>query len=299
MGEKKEKKETSKGVRIFIIILLSIIFIYFSAITIFGVSKNFSKIFNGNTDMLSAFVFYLVIDLLCGYGVIKNISKLRGKELTAEQLQKRKKRNTIFGLSSESNEKEQMISKIKEYQANGYLELSDTEYQKLETSSNSEIKERLDRIENNIKLQKEYNEKYSAKLDEIYAKEIKFKLYPSYDEYYTYIPANLKAGTSQAKAQVEFVTINKYANDIYEIYYSVEMDLTVQNKYNGKTVSNGLTKKYYKIPYRQDIQKIDNYNDTAIQEELNNIIDGKIKEVLAFPLKDNNNYKYNFLHVQE
>ena len=39
--------------------------------------------------------------------------------------------------------------------------------------------------------------------------------------------------------------------------------------------------------------------DTAIQEELNNIIDGKIKEVLAFPLKDNNNYKYNFLHVQE
>ena len=320
MGEKKEKKETSKGVRILIIILLSIIFIYFSAITIFGVSKNFSKIFNGNTDMLSAFVFYLVIDLVCGYGVIKNISKLRGKELTAEQLQKRKKRNTIFGLSSvlavvlvivvmfgygnisESNEKEQMISKIKEYQANGYLELSDTEYQKLETSSNSEIKERLDRIENNIKLQKEYNEKYSAKLDEIYAKEIKFKLYPSYDEYYTYIPANLKAGTSQAKAQVEFVTINKYANDIYEIYYSVEMDLTVQNKYNGKTVSNGLTKKYYKIPYRQDIneiQKIDNYNDTAIQEELNNIIDGKIKEVLAFPLKDNNNYKYNFLHVQE
>lgn len=322
MGEKKEKKEMSKGMRIFIVILLSIIFIYFSAIVIFGVSKNFSKIFNGNTDMLLAFGFYLVLDIFCGYGLIKNIKKLIGKdkkEFTAEQLQKRKKRNTIFGLSSvtavvliivvmfgygnisESNEKEQMISKIKEYQNNGYLELSDAEYQKLETSSNSEIKERLDKIENNIKLQKEYNEKYSAKLDEIYAKEIKFKLYPSYDEYYTYIPANLKAGTSQAKAQVEFVTINKYANDIYEIYYSVEMDLTVQNKYNGKTVSNGLTKKYYKIPYRQDIneiQKIDNYNDTAIQEELNNIIDGKIKEVLASPSK-NVNYKYQFLHVQE
>lgn len=321
MGEKKEKKEMSKGMRIFVIILLSIVFIYFSAMVIFSAGKAFSDALEGtDTSLLVIWAVILVLTILCGYGIIKNISKLRGKELTAEQLQKRKKRNTIFGLSSvlavvlvivvmfgygnisESNEKEQMISKIKEYQANGYLELSDTEYQKLETSSNSEIKERLDRIENNIKLQKEYNEKYSAKLDEIYAKEIKFKLYPSYDEYYTYIPANLKAGTSQAKAQVEFVTINKYANDIYEIYYSVEMDLTVQNKYNGKTVSNGLTKKYYKIPYRQDIneiQKIDNYNDTAIQEELNNIIDGKIKEVLAFPLKDNNNYKYNFLHVQE
>lgn len=319
MGEKKEKKETSKGVRIFIIILLTPLFVYFMAMVILGSIQAFKSIANGDTSMLFALLFVLALAILCGYGIIKNISKLRSKELTAEQLQKRKKRNTIFGLSSvlavvlvivvmfgygnisESNEKEQMISKIKEYQDNGYLELSDAEYQKLEASSNSEIKERLDRIENNIKLQKEYNEKYSAKLDEVYAKEIKFKLYPSYDEYYTYIPANLKAGTSRAKAQVEFVTINTYADDIYEIYYSVEMDLTVQNKYNGSTISNGLTKKYYKIAYRQDIneiQQIDNYNDTAIQEELNNIIDGKIKEVLAVPSKNDRNYKYNFLHVK-
>lgn len=317
--KQKVKKETSKSTRIIIIVLLSILFIYLSLGLIFMVKDVFSELSKGETSILPAFVLFLALVIWCGYGLIKNISKLKGKEYTAEQLQKRKKRNTIFGLSSviavvlvivvmfgyaninESNEKEQMISKIKEYQDNGYLKLSNKEYQELETSSNSEIKERLNRIENNIKLQKEYNEKYSAKLDEIYAKEIKFELYPNYDKYYTYIPANLKTGTSQAKAQVEFVTINKYANDIYEIYYSVEMDLTVQNKYNGKTVSNGLTKKYYKIPYRQDIneiQKIDNYNDTAIQEELNNIINGKIKEVLASPSK-NVNYKYQFLHVQE
>lgn len=320
MGEKKEKKEMSKGMRIFIIVLLSLIILYSLMLIIIGINNNLEqRVAENSTGVYTSLGIWLIIDFLCGYGIIKNISKLRGKEFTAEQLQKRKKRNTIFGLSSvtavvliifvmfgygnisESNEKEQMISKIKEYQNNGYLELSDAEYQKLETSSNSEIKERLDKIENNIKLQKEYNEKYSAKLDEIYAKEIKFKLYPSYDEYYTYIPANLKAGTSQAKAQVEFVTINTYADDIYEIYYSVEMDLTVQNKYNGSTISNGLTKKYYKIAYRQDIneiQQIDNYNDTAIQEELNNIIDGKIKEVLAVPSKNDRNYKYNFLHVK-
>lgn len=318
-SSKKEKKETSKGVRIFIIILLSILLIYLVFISLGSAKKAFSKALEGEISLIIIWLVVFALTIWCGYGLIKNISKLKGKELTAEQLQKTKKRNTILGLSSvlavvlvivvmfgydnisESKEKEQMISKIKEYQHNGYLELSDNEYQKLETSSNSEIKERLDRIENNIKLQKEYNEKYSAKLDEVYAKEIKFKLYPSYDEYYTYIPANLKAGTSRAKAQVEFVTINTYADDIYEIYYSVEMDLTVQNKYNGRTISNGLTKKYYKIAYRQDIneiQQIDNYNDTAIQEELNNIIDGKLKEVLAVPSKNDRNYKYNFLHVK-
>lgn len=313
MGEKKEKKETSKGVRIFIIILLTPLFVYFMAMVILGSKKAFESIANGDTSMLFALLFVLALAILCGYGIIKNISKLRSKELTAEQLQKRKKRNTILGLSSvlavvlvivvmfgsgnisESNEKEQMISKIKEYQDNGYLELSDTEYQKLETSSNSEIKERLNKIENNIKLQKEYNEKYSSKLDEIYAKEIKVELYPYEDTRFMY-----RIGEKYAKGQVEFVTIDKYSNNIAEIYYSVEINLAVTNKYNG-SVSRDLVKKYYKIPYLRDIdktQEINNYNDQVIQDELNNIIDGKTKVVLARPSK-NNNYKYQFLHVQE
>lgn len=312
MGEKKEKKETSKGVRIFIIILLSIIFIYFSAIVIYGVSKNFSKIFNGNTDMLFAFGFYLVVDIFCGYGVIKNISKLRGKnkqELTEEQLQKRKKRNTIFGLSSvtavaliivvmfvygdisKSNEKEQMISKIKEYQNNGYLDWTEENYQELETYSNDEIKEILDKIETNKKLLDEYDKKYSAQLDEIFEKEIQVELYSREDDVFMYM-----VGEKYAKGKVEYVTIS--GDNIYEIYYSVEMNLAVTNKYKG-LVSRGLVKKYYKIPYLRDIdktQKINNYNDQAIIDEINNAIDGKI--VIVKP-STSKNYKYDFKNIEK
>lgn len=319
-AEKKAKKETSKATRILIIVLLSLVILYFLTIVIANINNVIQQLSKGDIGIYISFGLWLFIVFLCGCGIIKNISRLRGKTLTEEQMKKNRKRNTILGLSSvvvvvlaivvisgysnisESKEKEQMISKIKEYQNTGYLELSDAEYQKLETSSNSEIKERLDKIENNIKLQKEYNEKYSAKLDEIYAKEIKVELYESEDSNFAYIPFNTSTGEKHAKAQVEYVTINKYSNDIYEIYYSVEMDLTVYNKYNPKDVSRGVTKKYYKIPYLHDIddiQKINNYNDKSIQDELNNIIYGKIKEVLAFPSKDNNNYKYNFLHVQE
>ncbi len=312
MGEKKEKKETSKGVRIFIIILLSIIFIYFSAIVIYGVSKNFSKIFNGNTDMLFAFGFYLVVDIFCGYGVIKNISKLRGKskqELTEEQVQKRKKRNTILGLSSvtavaliivvmfvygdisKSNEKEQMISKIKEYQNNGYLDWTEENYQELETYSNDEIKEILDKIETNKKLLDEYDKKYSAQLDEIFAKEIQVELYSREDDVFMYM-----VGEKYAKGKVEYVTIS--GDNIYEIYYSVEMNLAVTNKYKG-LVSRGLVKKYYKIPYLRDIdktQKINNYNDQAIIDEINNAIDGKI--VIVKP-STSKNYKYDFKNIEK
>ena len=92
MEEKKEKKETSKGVRIFIIILLTPLFLYFMAMIIFGSKKAFESMSNGDTSMLFALLFVLALAILSGYGIIKNISKLRGKELTAEQLQKRKKK---------------------------------------------------------------------------------------------------------------------------------------------------------------------------------------------------------------
>ena len=317
---KKEKKEMSKGIRIFIVILLSILFIYFSAIIIFGTKSAFSAISSGGIGMIAAFGFVLALDIWCGYGLITNISKLNdGKELTAEQVQKRKKRNLILSLSSiaavvlimvmmfgygnisASKEKEEMISKIKEYQKNGYLELADNEYHELETSSNSEVKERLSKIEDNIKLQKEYNEKYSDQLDEIYGTEIQFKLYESEDKMYKYIPFNTSTGARYAKAQVEYVTISKSDNQIADIYYSVEMNLTVYNKYNGQVVSRGLTKKYYKIPYLRNldqIKEINNYNDQAIQDEISNAISGKTGVVVTAPSK-NINYQYDFIYVKK
>lgn len=319
MGEKKEKKEMSKGMRIFVVILLSILFIYLLLGLIFTAKDAISK---GGTPALLSICLFLALDIFCAYGVIKNISKLKGKdkqEFTEDQLQKRKKRNTILGLSSvtavvliivvmffygnisESNEKDQMISKIKEYQDNGYLKLSDKEYQELEKSSNSEIKERLVKIEENIKVQKEYNEKFSNQLDEIYGKEIQVELYQSEDQNYVYMPLNTKTGEYQAKAKVEYVTISNSANQIADIYYSVEMNLTVYNKYNGKVVSNGITKKYYKIPYLRDIdkvQKINNYNDQAIQDEISNAVYGKTGVIVAVP-SENITYKYDFIYVKK
>lgn len=321
--EKKNKKETSKSTRILVIVLLSIIVLYFFIMIIANIRNIGQRISEGNTNFYIGLGIWLIILLLCGYGIIKNILKLMGKDkkFTAEQLQKRKKRNVILGLSSviavvlvivvmfgygnisESNEKEQMISKIKEYQNTGYFEFSDEEYQELEVSSNSDVKERLNIIENNIKLQKEYNEKYSDKLDEIYSKEIQVELYESEDKNFVYMPYNSNPykNSQQVKAQVEYVTISKSANQIAEIFYSVEMDLTVYNKYNSQVVSSGVTKKYYKIPYLRDldkVKKINNYNDKAIGEELMNAIEGKTGVVVAIPSKYKV-FKYDFLHVQK
>lgn len=308
----KNKKETSKSTRILIIVLLSIVVLYFFIMIIANISSIGQRIFEGNTDFYISLGIWLIIAFLCIYGIIKNISKLKGKdkkELTEDQLQKRKKRNTILGLSSvtavaliivvmfaygnvsESNEKEQMISKIKEYQANGYLDWTEENYQELETYSNDEIKKMLDKIEANIKLLDEYDKKYSAQLDEIFAKEIQVELYFGEDNVCMYSPVE-----KYAKGKVEYVTIS--GDNIYEIYYSVEMNLTVMNKYKGSQ-SRGLVKKYYKIPYLRDIdkvQKINNYNDQAITDEINNAIDGKI--VIVKP-STSKNYKYDFKNIEK
>lgn len=307
--EKKNKKETSKPTRILIIVLLSIVVLYFFIMIIANISNIGQRVLEGNTDFYISLGIWLIIASLCIYGIIKNISKLRGKELTTEQLQKRKKRNTILGLSSittvvliivvmfvygdisKSNEKEQMISKIKEYQNNGYLDWTEENYQELETYSNDEIKEILDKIETNKKLLDEYDKKYSAQLDEIFEKEIQVELYSREDDVFMYM-----VGEKYAKGKVEYVTIS--GDNIYEIYYSVEMNLAVTNKYKG-LVSRGLVKKYYKIPYLRDIdktQKINNYNDQAIIDEINNAIDGKI--VIVKP-STSKNYKYDFKNIEK
>lgn len=96
MGEKKEKKEMSKGMRIFVIVLLSILCIYLLLGLIFTAKDGISK---GGTPVLLSICLILVLDIFCAYGVIKNISKLKGKdnqELTTEQLQKRKKLKNAF-----------------------------------------------------------------------------------------------------------------------------------------------------------------------------------------------------------
>ncbi len=316
MEEKKEKKETSKGVRIFIIILLTPLFLYFMAMIIFGSKKAFESMSNGDTSMLFALLFVLALAILSGYGIIKNISKLRSKELTAEQLQKRKKRNTILGLSSvvavvlvivvmfgygnisENVKKEQMISKIKEYEDNGYFEKASNQfYQNLETASLSDVEKELTRRENIVKSRQEYNQKFSSKLDEIFAKEITVELYKSEDNNYVYVPFNTNTGAKNAKAQVEYVTI--YGNNIYDIYYSVEMELTVYNKYNGKVVSRGTDKKYYKVNNINELNKtIEISGYKGLGDELSNDIEGKTNKVVARP-SENKNYKYDFINIEK
>ena len=154
------------------------------------------------------------------------------------------------------------------------------------------------KIEDNINVQEKYNEKYSAELDKIFSTEIKVELHINYDANYTYIPTNLNTGKGYLKTQVEYVTINESTNQIDEIYFYVEMYLTVRSNYKGKTVSEGITKKYYKATNVDEIQEINNYNDQVISDELMNIIEGKINKILAFP-SENNNYKYNFLNVKK
>lgn len=318
MGEKKEKKEMSKGMRIFVIILLSALLLYL-LIPFFTNIGNLEQTVSGRSTEYYTFLgIWLIIVFLCGYGIIKNILKLIGKDkkFTAEQLQKRKKRNTILGLSSvtafvliivvmfgygnisENMKKEQMISKIKEYEDNGYFGKSSSQfYQNLETASLSDVEKELTRRENIVKSREEYNQKFSSKLDEIFAKEIKVELYKSEDNNYVYVPFNTNTGATNAKAQVEYVTI--YGNNIYDIYYSVEMDLTVYNKYNGKVVSRGTDKKYYKVNNINELNKtIEISGYKGLGDELSNDIEGKTNKVVARP-SENKNYKYDFINIEK
>lgn len=103
MGEKKEKKEMSKGMRIFIIVLLSILLLYLVIPFITNIG-NLGKTTSGrSTDYYIGLGVWLIIVFLCAYGIIKNIIKLIGKDkkFTAEQLQKRKKiqKNILIAVS--------------------------------------------------------------------------------------------------------------------------------------------------------------------------------------------------------
>ena len=83
MGEKKEKKEMSKGMRIFIIVLLSLIVLYSMMLIIIGINNNIGqRLAENSIGVYTSLGIWLMIDFLCVYGIIKNISKLRGKEHT-------------------------------------------------------------------------------------------------------------------------------------------------------------------------------------------------------------------------
>lgn len=168
-------------------------------------------------------------------------------------------------------EREQLLNNFDFYNARGFIFLTEKERQELETFSDTELKERLDKIEENIKIRGEYNNKYSDKLNEIFGKEINVELKSSEDIHYTYMPSN----NTQPKAQVEYVAINE--NGIGTIYYSVEMDLTITDKKQNNE-EKITTKKYYKANNINELNgtiKIDNYNTQAVQDEMNNAFSGK------------------------
>lgn len=101
--KQKVKKETSKSTRIIIIVLLSLLFIYFVIQLIFGIKLVFSNISKWTASRTNMFCFVFILAVLCGYGLVNNILKLiiKDKSYTAEQLQKRKKRKIItLGIST-------------------------------------------------------------------------------------------------------------------------------------------------------------------------------------------------------
>lgn len=92
----KDKKETSKPTRIFIVVLLSLIILYFFIMIIANISNVGQRISEGNTNFYIGMGIWLIIIFLCSYGISRNVSKLMDKKFTPEQLKKRKKRNIII-----------------------------------------------------------------------------------------------------------------------------------------------------------------------------------------------------------
>lgn len=170
-----------------------------------------------------------------------------------------------------ATKREQLLANFDFYNARGFIYLTEKERQELETFSDTELKERMNKVEENLKIRVEYNNKYSDKLNGIFGKEINVELKSSEDTHYTYIPSN----NTQPKAQVEYVAINE--NGIGTIYYSVEMDLTITDKKQNNE-EKITTKKYYKANNINELNgtiKIDNYNTQPVQDEMNNAFSGK------------------------
>lgn len=167
-------------------------------------------------------------------------------------------------------DREELISTLNFYELRGWLTLTDIERQEWEQCSNVELKQRLDKLDEDIRVQEQYNNKYANQLNEIFAKEINVELNPSEDTNYKYIPSN----KIQPKTRVEYVAINE--DGISAIYYSIEMDLTVTDKNKGQSTEM-TTKKCYKATNIQELDniiKINDYDTQATENEISKAIAG-------------------------
>ncbi len=180
--------------------------------------------------------------------------------------------NTID--STNKTEREDLIESLEFHELRGWI--SSEKRKELEKCSDTELKERLDKIYKNIGIQEEYNNKYAEQLKEIFSKKINVELNNSEDNYYIYTPSN----KIQPKARVEYVAINEQG--ISTIYYSVEMTLTITDTYKRQhTTEEITTKKYYKVTNIHELDniiKINNYDTQSTQDEINNAINATIEE---------------------
>lgn len=176
--------------------------------------------------------------------------------------------------STNKTEREDLMESLEFHELRGWI--SSEKRKELEKCSDTELKERLDKIYKNIGIQEEYNNKYAEQLKEIFSKKINVELNNSEDNYYIYTPSN----KIQPKARVEYVAINEQG--ISAIYYSVEMTLTITDTYKRQhTTEEITTKKYYKVTNIHELDniiKINNYDTQLTQDEINNAINATIEE---------------------
>lgn len=166
--------------------------------------------------------------------------------------------------STDNIDREELIDNLNFYIQRGWLDLTDIERQQWEQCSNVELKQRLDKLDEDIRVQEQYNNKYANQLYEIFKKEIKVELNSSEDTNYKYTPSN----KIQPKARIAYVAINE--DGINAIYYSIETNLTITNKTNGQSTEKTTTKFYKSTNLQEfdDIIKINNYDTQTIDNEL-------------------------------
>lgn len=170
--------------------------------------------------------------------------------------------------NTDNIDREELIDTLHFLIQRGWLDLYEGDLQLWEQLSTDELKQRLDKLNEDIGIQEQYNNKYANQLYEIFSKEVNVELYTSENNNYKYTPSNI----SQPKAQIEYVALNE--DGVSAIYYSIEMTLTITNKNNGQSTEE-TTKKYYKATNIQEfdkIIKINNYDTQNIQSEINKAI---------------------------
>lgn len=196
--------------------------------------------------------------------------------------------------SDDNIDREELLNNFKFYRERGFYEFTEKEYADLKTYSNAELQKKWDKISKIVETQGEYDAKYGEQLNNIFKKTLNVELNSSEDNLYVYTPST----KTQPKARVEYVSINE--NGIKEIYYSVEMTLTITDKQQNKSKET-TTKKYYKttnINELDNIIKINNYDTQAIQDEIDTAIASVEKPIQTAHLSAMQ-YNFTFYYVGE